>query len=414
MLIFYVKLVFTILSSVALWLGATAQIDWQRLVQSQRSSSTLGLLLLGFRFVPFLIVYILMDELPRGDVPFFFYKATAVQTGGLVYQDFWSYHAPLFSYLISLPLWLWNNPQAIVALMIAVESGLIVATYRHYSKYGNPANSLRNACLYLLLPAPLVMLLLGGQEDIWFWGIALWMLNYLRTPKAHGWGLGLRFSVALVAIKATFIFWLLPVLLQLKDKIRFLTSLLAVGLPTVAILYYLVGMKFLMPIQHSGLPLSPNLLSIFQPFLGLFGKVTDYTWANWLGLLLTVGTVSLLSYLVKNKPSTTILPLSFIWTFTAMTLFLPSSPGYYAFTYLLPVCFEIINWRSRRDVFILLVINALLIFQPFLFTYLNSPIYNDISTLKKPLFALEYAMQVLNVAGFGWILWRAFQKAQRI
>ena len=414
MLIFYAKLIFTIFSSLAVWLGATAQIDWQHLAQKQRVALIISFLLGIFRLLPFLIIYVFLNELPRGDVPFFFYKATAVQAGGLVYQDFWSYHAPLFSYLIALPLWFWNNPRAIVALMMLVEAGLVIGTFQYYSKRQNPAEALKNVALYLLLPAPLVMLLLGGQEDIWFWGIALLMLYYLQTTKATGWGLGLRFSLALVAIKATFVFWLIPVLLQIKDKIKFLAALLVVGLPTVALLYYLVGMQFLMPIQHSGVPLSPNLLSVLQPVLGLFGKITNYTWANWLGLLLTIGLSSVLSYLVRQKSATSILPLSFIWTFTAMTLFLPSSPGYYAFTYLLPVCFEIINWRSRRDLAILLILNALLIFQPFLFTYLNSPTYDDIATLQNPLHALEYLMQLLNVAGFGWILWRAFQKAQRI
>ena len=58
-----------------------------------------------FRLLPWIGIFLVIGEDPRGDVPFFFYKAEAAKMGGFVYRDFWSVPAPLFAYIISLPFY---------------------------------------------------------------------------------------------------------------------------------------------------------------------------------------------------------------------------------------------------------------------------------------------------------------------
>ncbi|TAG17229.1 MAG: hypothetical protein EAZ32_13125 [Cytophagia bacterium] len=412
--VFLSKLIITILSSLVIWVGSSAQSDsfWQNLAQKRTESRWLFAGILVFRLLPFVFVYGLLNEMPRGDVPFFWGKTQVAYQGGMVYQDFVSYHAPLFTYILAFPLHFWYSSKAIVLLMVAIESLLVFATYRLY-KTERP-DAFKSALLYLILSAPLIMVLLGGQEDIWFWGVALLMLWYFKRYQKDGKGMGAIFSTGLLAIKVTFVFWLFPLILVLKNRVSFLAALAAVGALSAGLLYYLEGTAFLMPLQMTDNLLSPNLYTISRPFLALaLGHTPPLTLFSWVGLVLTILVAIWLAFQIRHWTLDKSMPLIFIVTYATMTVIMPTSPGYYAFTYLLPFVFEIIDWHKRREVAMLLLINVLLVTQPFLFTYLQSPNYEDITVLKKPLYLLEYTLQIVNVAAFGWVLFITFQKAKR-
>ncbi|TAF03073.1 MAG: hypothetical protein EAZ80_00400 [Runella slithyformis] len=203
-------------------------------------------------------------------------------------------------------------------------------------------------------------------------------------------------------------------ILVLKNRVSFLAALATVGALSAGLLYYLEGTAFLMPLQMTDNLLSPNLYTISRPFLALaLGHTPPLTLFSWVGLVLTILVAIWLAFQIRHWTLDKSMPLIFIVTYATMTVIMPTSPGYYAFTYLLPFVFEIIDWHKRREVAMLLLINVLLVTQPFLFTYLQSPNYEDITVLKKPLYLLEYTLQIVNVAAFGWVLFVTFQKAKR-
>ncbi|MCU0338458.1 MAG: hypothetical protein MUE30_01130 [Spirosomaceae bacterium] len=401
--VFYVKLLLLALSSVMVWIGAQADTFWSKL--QNRDTQVIGLAWAIFRLLPFILIFVLMNQSPRGDVPFFWGKASVAVTGKWVYKDFVSYHAPLFSYLIALPLLLWYSSKAIVLLMVLIEGVIVWLTYRVYQN--QTANALKTTSLYLALSAPMVMVLLGGQEDIWIWGVAAWMLLYYQKNHKDGLGLGVRFASGLVLIKATFGFWLFPLWFLLKQRWPFLLGMLIVGIPTLVILYLTVEMAFLMPLQITNNLLTPNLFTVVRPLItALLGHAPDLPTFTFAGLVVTLSWATWIGYKLRHWPLERSLPLAFLATYVGMTIFQLTSPGYYAFTYLLPLVFELVNWKNKKDIVILLMFNALLVIQPFLFTYLNSPTYDDISVLGSPLYLLEYSLQWLNVLCFGWYFWK--------
>ncbi|MFN8343547.1 MAG: hypothetical protein U0X91_01000 [Spirosomataceae bacterium] len=408
--VFYIKLLLVAASSAVVWRGARADSFWEKLYRKQQGDRILGLAILLCRILPFMIIYLVLHQVPRGDIPFFWGKASGAYHGGMVYRDFPSYHAPVFSYIITLPLFLWYNTKAIVLLMVLLECLIVWGTYRTYRSQG--AKAIQSTVLYLLLPAPLVMVLLGGQEDIWLWGIAVWMLYYFQRTKDDGLGLGVRYSVGLLTIKATFGFWLFPLWFLLQKRWLFLLGMVIVGVPSLIALYLLMKFDFLMPLQMTANLLTPNLFTIARPLItSLSGQAPDLAFFSWLGVLLTLSTAIWVTYRARHQSLVRTLPLAFLATYISMTIFQSSSVGYYAFTYMLPLLMEMVDWKNRREVALLLFFNALLVVQPFLFTHLQSPTYDDMSVMAHPLYFLEYTLQVVNVGCFGWYLRKVYQKA---
>lgn len=411
--VFYTKLLASLGTIIGAFLLSQYSSTIQNLEQRFGGKKLVWVAIFLFRLLPYCIVYFVLFQEPRGDVPFFWWKAKAVVRGGLVYRDFWSFHAPLFSYLITIPVLLWYNAKAIVLLMVLVESAIVFQTYNYYK--GVIQDAFTKTLLYLILSAPMTMVILGGQEDIWFWGLALLLLFYVKNTKDEGFKLGVLYALGLVVIKATFVFWLFPLLVFVKKKVPFLLGMIALGIPTLAILYGLVGMLFLMPIQHTSFPMSPNLFSVGMPFIGLFGTLSDYKIVNWVGLVLCIGFSFLLSYKVKDKPLKAMLPLSFIWTFASMNLFQLGAMGYYSFVYILPFVFEAIDLKSKKDITLLMLFNLLIVIEPFVFTYLQNPLFVSFAVVAKtPLHLLQYGLQVLNVIGFMWVISKTYHKALAI
>ena len=404
--VFYFKLLFTLLAiPVVLFINFSPTFI-SKIESLWGQKKTMIVFWFFYRIIPFVIVYIILDFEPRSDVPFFWYKASRAVKGGLVYVDFWSFHAPLYSYIIALPLLFWYSPKAIVLFMVFMEGYIILKTYRFYQNFDT--SIFKKTLLYLAIPAPLVMVILGGQEDVWFWGIALLMLYYIKKYNDEGWKLGMIFSIGLVAIKATFVFWLFPLMLFIKNRISFLLGMAIVGIPAVSILYLLTGWKFLELLEHIKVPLSPNLFTVFRPFITfLLGHSPSIPLFNWLGLIPTLLTALFVGYKFRENNIQKAIPYLYMGTYISMTIFQLSAPGYYSFCYLIPVVFFIIDWNSKKDVAIFMLLNVILIIQPFIFTYLNSPNYDLLSDIiASPLHIVEYSLQVVNVVIFGWLLWR--------
>jgi hypothetical protein len=173
--IFYIKLLINLGLTVGI-IWTISKSDLFAKWQQENEKLVLGLGFLLFRLIPWIGIFLIVNEEPRGDIPFFFYKAEAAKRGGFVYRDFWSYHAPLYAYIISIPVWIWHNARAIVLFMVLMESGILWLTYQTYKSKSSKA--LQLAVIYYMLPAAFMYILVDGQEEVWFWGAALLIWRY--------------------------------------------------------------------------------------------------------------------------------------------------------------------------------------------------------------------------------------------
>jgi hypothetical protein len=408
--VFYIKL----LINLGLTLGIIWTITRSDLFsrwQSGNDKLVFGLSFLLFRFVPWIGIFLIVNEEPRGDIPFFFYKAVAAKAGGFVYRDFWSYHAPLYAYIISIPVWLWHNARAIVLFMVLMEAGILWLTYQTY-KSRSP-RALQLAIIYFLLPAGFMYILVDGQEEVWFWGAALVMWRYtLKQTVNYEIGLGILYAIALLTIKVTFILLLPAVLVLVKKPVKMLIVMAAIGLPAVGFLYWQIGDLFLMPIRHTEQLMTPNLFSVGRPFIELFVKIDakNSGLLNWFGLLFTVFVPVFMAFKSRHKHINQVLPSIFIACFVCMMVFQASAMGAYVIAYLMAVIFEIIDIRKTVHVVVLLALNWLTVVQPFVWVYIKQPAYTSLGMFGDISFLFEYILEILNVLCFLWILRETYRK----
>lgn len=367
------------------------------------------------RLVPFIGVYIILNQSPRSDVDFFYRKAAAALEGKFVYRDFLSYHAPLFSYFISLPLLLWHNARAIVLLMAVMEFIIAKATLRHYrTRTDSPVVWF---VLYYLLPLPFVAMILSSEEDLWMWGLGLVTLA-LPTGRRFSLWAGVLWGIGMLTIKFMLIVFLIPLFFIVPNRVQYVAGLLLVGLPSLAILYGLVGTAFLMPIQHSSLPMTPNLVSIVRPVFGLgaYFDTVPLTYLNWAGLLATIGGASFIGHRYRALGYRQLMPLLYVFTFALFMVCLPSSPGYYLFTYTLPLVFVILsvgNGQRAWPLFVLL--NLLAVVQPILSVLYNGQeLYNGWSIIDRPSEWVDYAMQCVELGILLYLVRLILQRLRQV
>lgn len=408
--VFYIKLIINLGLTLAIfWTVSKSGLfaKWQ--AENEKLVFLLGFVLL--RLIPWIGIFLVLNEDPRGDIPFFFYKAEAAKRGGFVYRDFWSYHAPLYAYIISLPVWIWHNSRSIVLFMVLMESGILWLTYKTYKYKIN--NALQLAIIYYLLPAGFMYILVDGQEEVWFWGAALLIWRFtIRKTENYEVGIGLLYALALLTIKVTFIFLLPALLLVVRKPVKMLLVMAAVGLPAIGFLYWQIGDLFLMPIQHTEQLMTPNLFSISRPFVEMIVSINEKksTLINWFGLLFTIFIPAYMAYKARYRHINEILPGIFIACFVCMMIFQASAMGAYVIAYLMAVLFEIIDVRKTAHIAILLLLNWLTVVQPFVWVYIGQPAYTSLSMFSNVTYLFEYVLQILNVLCFFWILRETYRK----
>ncbi|MCE7068212.1 hypothetical protein [Dyadobacter sp. CY326] len=408
--VFYIKLIINLLLTIGIiWTISKSSLfaKWQR----ENEKLILALAFISLRLIPWIGIFLVINEDPRGDIPFFFYKAEAAKRGGFVYRDFWSYHAPLYAYIISLPVWIWHNSRAIVLFMVLMETFILWLTYSTYKT--RISNALQLAVIYYMLPAGFMYILVDGQEEVWFWGAALIIWRFtIKKPVNYEVGIGLLYALALLTIKVTFIFLLPALLLVVKKPVKMLLVMAAVGLPAIGFLYWQIGDLFLMPIRHTEQLMTPNLFSISRPFVELIFTVNEKksTLINWIGLLFTVFVPAFMAYKARHRHINEVLPGIFIACFVCMMIFQASAMGAYLIAYLMAVLFEIIDVRKTIHVVVLLAVNWLTVVQPFVWVYIKQPAYTSFGMFGNPAYLFEYGLQILNVLCFLWILRETYRK----
>ncbi len=362
------------------------------------SGGTLAVAWLLLRVLPFGIIYLYLGFEPRSDIAGFLVGwGNHARQGELIYRDFICTYSPFFPYLIGLSLSLWNDPRAIIFLMIFMEGLSLVATCLFYRKAFPRHVLMGRVLIYLCMPGSLILCVLGGQEDVWTWlFVALAGLGFYKKHNYVAYGSLL--VLGLLSTKATFVL-VLPALLVLTQNRQRLFAVLALwGIATLVVLYSLVGLEFTQPLGEADTLRAPNLLSVLNPwFFDAIGVGRGF-W-NWVGLLTTVAVSSLVAWRWRGADFRSVLSRVFVVTYATMMVVQQSAYANYIFIFLIPLTFIVVDWQNRRQVVLLLVFNLLCVVHPSYWWRLGNPKYykpSDIWASGATL--LDYAMQASLVA----------------
>jgi len=393
----YSKLFLCIFLSLAVFLAVYSKSFWYPHAQKRpRLALLLGFFLL--RILPFIIIFILLDFDARGDVSMFYDSVQGALQGGWVYRDFDTAYSPLFPYVISLPVLLWNSAKSIILMMILVEGVVLYLTLR----WSQHPEGLFRAILYLLLPAPFVYSVLGGQEDIWMWGFLVTGL-LLYQKNQHAFLQGMLMAIGLLVTKALFVLILPAIWLHQKNKVAWMAGALAIGIPALIILYSHIGLEFLEPIQQANDPRLPNIWSVLHPITNGWVPLGP-KWINWLGLSTLIGLSLWVTWKLRKSSTNHFIPTLFLSVFVWLMLIQQSSLTNYSYNYMVLIPFI---WRKTftpRFWVVFLTLNFALVMQQPLWWGLDMIYFHNWNDLKPTLYALEYFLEVIVVAGLIWLL----------
>ncbi|CAG5010471.1 hypothetical protein DYBT9275_04728 [Dyadobacter sp. CECT 9275] len=378
--------------------------------------SPAGILTLGwicFRLLPFVAIYLLANFETTSDVNGFWDEASKASMGQIVYRDFWSPYSPLYAYFIGIWLKLWYHPKMIVLVMAVMDGIALLASWHFFRPFQTRGQFLFKSLIYLVLPGSLILCIIGAQEDVWMWLFVI--LAYLvreRTLKVVLYALVLAFGLLLT--KAIFVLILVPLFILEKEKIQLLVPMLAVGIVTLAILYPLVGWEFTQPMDEAQTLRAPNIPAILNPVFNNNIGVGQKFW-NWIGLLSSVGLGLLTAWRLRKSDFRIMLSRVWVVLYATMMIVQQSAYSNYIFLFLIPLVFFIIDWNSRKQVFLILLFNILCVVHPSYWWRLGMPCYlslNDIVSSAE-LF-IDYIMQSTIVLLTGYFIWLAFPKASRL
>lgn len=393
------KIVIAVLGSV-MTLGLLRFRNLMDRISIRQQMPTLILFFCLFRFVPFVIVYIILQLESKSDVPVFYDAALQAMEGKIVYRDFWTPYSPLFPYLTTLLLWVWKSAAALVLLMILMEGLAVWLTWKTYRT--EIRDIFRRLVTYLFLPGPLVLCVLGGQEDIWMWLFGVVSVLVWQRTRDSLW-IGVVMAFALMSTKALALLIMVPLLFLVEKPGRYILGLAITGMPALGLLILLVGDQFLTPLAFAEMPFAPNLWTVLSPLIGDFRPYANIL--SWVGVGLTVTVSSLGALILKQRMSySRAVPVLWSLCFCFMMFIHKSSFSNYAFIFLLPMLVNTIDLKNIRQMTVLIVFNALIVIHPTYWWRLNMPIYTNWSYLSSAENWIEYLMEWVLVGCLAYFL----------
>lgn len=366
------------------------------------TKNSFALLAFFARILPFLVVYIIYGFDAQSDVQIFWKSAQEAAKFKLVYRDFESLYSPFFAYITALPLYFWNAARAVTLLMIFIELLILWLTMKTYSAENQPS-TLFKALIYLLLPAPYIFCVLGGQEDIWMWGFACAVV-YAWQRKKSDFILGIITGLGLLTTKAFFVLLLPLLFLKLNNKVKFIVGNLAVGLPILVILYAFGGTSFLMPIRLAQEPMAVNMWSVINPLIWDLGITKDIKLLNWIGLFIIL-MVSIWQTL-KNRQLDIQQFIPKIWTIIFLMMMVVQIGSYanYVFIFAMPLIFGFDFFKNKIFLILTFIFQSFAAIQPSFWFRIGKP-FLRFDNLLGAKFAVEYALEIIVFTGvIYWLL----------
>ncbi|APR78982.1 Hypothetical protein A7982_04329 [Minicystis rosea] len=300
------------------------------------------------RLAIFVGVFIVAGFAPQSDVMGWYYpQAKEALLGHVPYRDFASSYAPLFPYLESLALRVWDSPKSIVLLSILAE----IASLPLWLRVARDALGERDArvamTIYLCSPLPLVNAAIVGQNQaICSPFLALSLLLAFRGRALLS---GLVLGVPLVALKFLTVLFLPPSFAASSRKTAWIAG--AAALPVLVYgALVLAGVDVLTPFRsEAAVRTSGNLAfllsaaghglseSTFHPTGGA-GRV----FIAWLAAGLVLVTLWRVRFRGTERPDATL-------HFTALlllTFMLLSKKAYSSYLVMafFPICVGVVSW----------------------------------------------------------------------
>ncbi len=355
------------------------------------------LAILFTRIIPVFVIFLFLDYDATSDVKMFFDWAQAAKTGHLVYRDFRAPYAPLFSYITAIPLFIHNHVNSVLLLMVLIEAVILSFTFHFIQKKITKQQSLLAALLYLTLPATFILSVIGGQEDIWMWGVILVSLIVFENTKNSFW-VGVVLGFGMIITKVIFVFCLPIALILLPNKIKYILGLAVIGLPSLAILVYFGGDTFLLPIQEANNPRTPNIWSIINPFIDFY-NIIGIKNLNLIGLITNILIISYFSIKAKIKeiPFQKAFPLLWILSNLWLMFIQQSSLSNYCYIFLMPLIFYYYPAKNQINIWLILLFSFACAIQPPIWWGQKMPLYTSWQALTKPINALEYGLEIFIV-----------------
>lgn len=402
-----VKTAISIISVIAILLFIYSE-PWSFVRNLQRQPQTILLFFVVCRVIPYIAIYLVIGLSAQSDVIAYFWpQALQAQQGQLVYRDFGSHYSPFFAYILAGAIFLWNDPRAIVLLMVIIEGLALLVTYLLFFKETRNPGCIRAALIYLMLPAPFLLKLLGGQEEVWMWLAAMpffWFAIQGRPLLAA--------SVAMVGFlvtKALFVLVLILPILVMRKPLMYMTGLGAIGSITFLPLWFFVGNDLFMPLSEGSSVSPPNLWFTINALSGglipLGNPVLSFT-----GLGLTLALSCMFFWVHREQICDSIqgYAIGWIFLFCCLMLLSPKSLGNYVAIYLMPLTFLVVLLHDRFAFYLMLVLNVLASIQTSLWYRLGSPTHTNFSFLTNIPELLDFTMQLGMLMIFALLMYRSW------
>ena len=378
-------------------------------LEKKSTNAVLAVAWVLLRLLPFIAVYLVANMEPTSDVNGFWDEGSKASLGQVVYRDFWSPYSPLYAYFLGIWLKLWYSPKMIVLTMAAMDGIALLVSYHFFRPFQSRGTFLFRALIYLLLPGSLVLCVIGAQEDVWMWLFVI--LAYLvreRTLRVEWYAIIL--AIGLLTTKAIFVLIMVPLFLLEKQKVRFVIPIAIIGIISLGILYPLVGMEFMQPLDEAKTLRAPNIQSILNPWFYNSIGVGEKFW-NWIGLVASVGLACISAWRLRNADFRVMLSKVWIVLYATMMIVQQSAYSNYIFLFLLPLVLYVIDWKNKTQITILFVFNLLCIVHPSYWWRLGMPCYMTPSdTAASSELLIDYSMQTAIVVLTGYFIWLAFPK----
>ena len=381
----------------------------ESIFQDLGTLKSFGLLAFICRILPFLIVYVYYGYDAQSDVQIFWKSAQHASKFELVYRDFDSVYSPFFAYITALPLYLWDSARAITLLMILIELLVLWLTMKTYPSE-NQASTLFKSLIYLLLPAPYIFCVLGGQEDIWMWGFAC-LVVFAWQRKKSDLALGIITGLGLLTTKAFFILLLPLLLMKVKNRVQFIAGNAVVGLPILFILYLLGGDSFLMPVRLAQDPMAVNMWSVINPFIWDYGITNDIKLLNWIGLFIILGVALWQTLKSQSIDIQAYIPKIWIIIFGIMMIVQIGAYANYIFIYSMPLLFCFDFFKRKSFLILTFIFQSFATVQPSFWFRIGKPFLRFDNLLGEK-FAVEYALEIVVFVGI--IYWLSMVMKKKI
>lgn len=396
----------TALALIVVLLVVLSQRRWLETRLGRSAVPWLGIFWFVLRLLPFVIIYVVLDYEPQSDVKgYYFPIGTGAAAGEMMYRDVHSPYAPFFGYYLSLPLILWNDARVIVLTMTGVELVAVWLTYRDENRGESRGQRLFRCLFYYLLPVPFVFCVMSGQEDVGLWIFTLLAGQALVSTKSYS--AGLWFGLGLLSTKVIFVLLFVPLFFMAKNKIRFLAGCATLGLPVLLFLLWKTGTLFMtQPMEEGTFLKAPNLRSVLAPFIGEAINRT-VRFESYLGLLITVLTTIVVLQTKRLADPRRSVALLYILMFSLTTVLQHNAISTYAYLFMLPLVFVMLDFRDRWACVALLVFNVMAAVHPSFWWRLGEPFFYSFDQLNWSTYWVDYAMEVFLVSGFAYIAFRA-------